>query len=147
MELPVTFKCKNQQIVGILHRPNDKEKHPAVILCHGLFSTKSEVKYVKLARALCKNNFVVLRFDFRGCGDSEGKEEDYCFSSEIEDIGAALKFLLRQKYVDKNRIGLLGHSHGGASVVFAASKYEKFIKSLVVSGAPAVPKKIGPKRK
>jgi alpha/beta superfamily hydrolase len=76
IEIPLTFKCEKQQIVGILHLPKEKRKIPLVILVHGWSANKLgtwNAFFVKAARGFSKNGFAVLRFDFRGSGDSEGR--------------------------------------------------------------------------
>jgi len=131
-EIPVTFKSKGQQIVGMLHSPNRK-KSPAIILCHGFSGSKTTPRgylFPRISRELCKKGFIVLRFDFRGCGDSEGKSEDYSYKTQLEDLGTGLDFLEKNPKVDKNRIGVLGHSVAGATVVIKAKEDER-IKCLV----------------
>jgi dipeptidyl aminopeptidase/acylaminoacyl peptidase len=116
MEAPVVFKSHGEQVVGMLHVPaRRKGKCPAVVFFHGFTGTKVEAHrlFVKMARALAKVGMVVLRFDFRGCGDSAGEFSQMTISREIEDARAALKFLRARPEVEKNRIGILGLSMGG----------------------------------
>lgn len=127
-EVPIAFQNEGKQIIGILHLPSTN-KSSAVILCHGLLRNKSDKILVDIARKLCKEKFIVLRFDFRGCGDSQGKSEDYCFDSEVSDIDAAIEFLKKVKNFNGN-IGILGHSRGGTSVILAAANRND-IKALI----------------
>lgn len=131
-ETPVTFRSKNKQIVGILHLPNRK-KSPVIIMCHGFTGSKIGTAYglfVQAAREFCKKGFAVLRFDFRGSGDSEGKFEDQTIETEVEDTKSALGFVKKIPTIDKNKIGIIGFSRGGAVAIIAASMY-KGIKCLV----------------
>jgi dipeptidyl aminopeptidase/acylaminoacyl peptidase len=129
-EIPVTFKSDEEQIVGILHYRG--KKAPALIFCHGFFDDKSKPLYVLTARRLARDGFNVLRFDFRGCGDSEGKQEDYCLSEEIKDLMSAIDFL--KKRVETDEIGVWGHSHGASVAIIAATQCEE-IGCVVASGA------------
>jgi alpha/beta superfamily hydrolase len=135
-EIPIAFHNRNQQIIGILHMP--KRKHaPAILICHGLFRNKSDKLLVDISRSLCKSGFIVLRFDFRGCGDSQGRTDNYCFDSEISDIKAAIKFL--HKIPEFNgKTGILGHSHGGTTVILASIIIKP--KCIVILAPVAYPK-------
>ena len=67
-EIPLTFKCENQQIVGMLHFPEKKGKIPLIVLVHGWSTNKLgtwNAFFVKAAREFSKK-YAVLRFDFRG---------------------------------------------------------------------------------
>jgi len=130
-EIPVTFKSHGKQIVGMLHLSN-KKRSLIIIVCHGFMGSHIGVwySYVELARELAKHGFAVLRFDFRGSGDSQGKFENQIIGVKLQDFDIALKFLSRFKSLDFNKVGVVGHSQGGAIANFAAGKH-KNIKSLV----------------
>lgn len=130
-ETPVTFKSHGKQIVGMLHLPH-KTNAPVIIACHGFMGNHIGVwySYVELARKLSENGFAVLRFDFRGSGDSEGKFEDQTIGAKLEDFDTALKFLSSYKSLNLTSVGIIGHSQGGVIANFAAIKH-KNIKCLV----------------
>jgi hypothetical protein len=137
MEFPVTFSSGDQQVVGILHLP-PATPAPGLIMCHGFTGHKAETHrlFVKAARELCKQGLVVLRFDFRGSGDSEGDFSEMTISREIEDAAAALDFLAARAETDENRLGLLGLSMGGAVAASLAGK-EPRLKALALWAAVA----------
>jgi len=82
-EVPFSFKNKNgHNLVGVLHLP-EKEKPPLVIICHGFQGTKTEKKIVLLARKLQEIGILVCRFDFEGCGDSEGDPKEITVENEV----------------------------------------------------------------
>lgn len=140
MEKPAIFKNKKgKQLVGIFHLPKRKGKFPGVIICHGFNGNKTQRKFVELGRELAKNDIATFRFDFYGSGDSEGNFEKMTIKQEIEDLNCAIKFLRRQKFIDKNKIGLLGHSLGALIATLSASKNSE-IKTLVLL-APALNQK------
>lgn len=116
METPVVFKSRGQQVVGMLHVPEQRRKRgPAVVMLHGFTGTKVESHrmFVKMARSLARAGIAALRFDFRGSGDSAGEFSTMTISGEIEDARAALKFIRRHPLVDPARAGVLGLSMGG----------------------------------
>jgi len=113
MEKPIVFKNTNgKQLVGILHLPKGKGKRPVVVICHGFGGTKTGRRYVKLARLLEKNKIASFRFDFEGCGDSEGELETITIKRQVSDLEAVINWALKQKNIDKNKIAFLGHSLG-----------------------------------
>src|SRR5207244_3810038 len=87
METPVTFECKGQQLVGMLHVPDGRGRFPAALLLHGFTASKTENHrmFVKLSRQLASQGIASLRFDFRGSGDSAGDSEDMTIRSEMAD--------------------------------------------------------------
>lgn len=112
-ESRVVFKNKNQELVGLLCMPK-KRNPPAILMVHGFGVDKDECgAFVEASKLLCENGFAVLRFDFRGSGESEGKHEDMAVTGEVSDLKKAIDFFLKQK-IDKKRLGLLALSHGAA---------------------------------
>ena len=134
METPVTFECKGQQIVGMLHLPDGRARVPGVLLLHGLTGHKAEIHrmFVKLARKLTAHGFGVLRFDFRGSGDSAGEFEEITISSQVCDAAAAIKFFGRQKRINPKRLALVGFSLGGAIAAQLVAREPSRVQSLVL---------------
>jgi dipeptidyl aminopeptidase/acylaminoacyl peptidase len=102
-------------------------------LCHGFTGNKLGTPYglfVQAAREFCKNGFAVLRFDFRGSGDSEGDFEGQTIATEIEDLDAALNFLGSVKNINHNKVGLVGHSRGGVIGILKTAD-DKKVRCLV----------------
>jgi len=96
---------------ALLEEPEDQEPHTAAVVCHPhpLYGGTMHNKVVyRIARGLRRSGAVVLRFNFRGVGRSEG-EHGY-LEGEIEDARAALDWL-RGRYP---RLGfaLAGFSFG-----------------------------------
>ena len=101
----VTFVSEGQRISGILHLP-EKENPPCVIASHGLLSSKDSEKYIALGNRLSQEGIAMLRFDFRGIGESEGRIEDDTVSRRIVDLGSAIDFVRSRRDLG-NRVGLL----------------------------------------
>jgi len=130
-EIPVTFKNeRGKNLSGIFHLPQ-KEKPPVVIICHGFQNTKSERKYVKLARILRKEGILVFRFDFECCGDSEGDPREITIEREISDLNSALKTILKEGDVDSRRIAFVAGSLGSLVVSLFVERFKITTKTLV----------------
>lgn len=137
---PVTFRNMNQQIIGILHTPDNigpGEKAPGILMLHGFTGNKTEAHrlFVHVARSLSEHGFVVLRFDFRGSGDSDGEFEDMTLPGEVSDAERALTFLLRQRNVDGSKVGVIGLSMGGRVAAILASKDRRVKFAVLYSPA------------
>jgi len=137
---PVTFSNKGQQLIGIFHMPDNlksEEKAPGIVMFHGFTGNRTEAHrlFVQVARRLSKSGFIVLRFDFRGSGDSDGEFEDMTVPDEVCDAEKALTFLIEQRNVDKERVGVLGLSMGGRVAAILASKDERVKFAILYSPA------------
>jgi uncharacterized protein len=85
------------RLEALLEEPDDRPPHTAAVLCHPhpLFGGTMHNKVVfRLARALRRTGMVVLRFNFRGVGLSQGEHGH--LEGEIEDARAALEWLRRR---------------------------------------------------
>jgi len=130
-EISLTFRNeKGRQLVGILHLP-EQEKPPLVIICHGFDGTKTDKKFVELGRALQKEGIATFRFDFEGCGDSEGRFEEMTIGKEVSDLNSALETVLRVRNLDSKKIALVGHSLGTVVASLFVKKFKTPVKTLV----------------
>jgi len=129
----VEFKSEGEKISGLLHIPAI-ENPPCVIASHGLLSSKSSEKYIALGEKLSENGIAMLRFDFRGVGESGGKLEDDTLSRRITDLGGAIDFMRSRRDLS-DRVGLLGSSLGGYVSLIRVSM-EKGIKAVVIWATP-----------
>jgi dipeptidyl aminopeptidase/acylaminoacyl peptidase len=129
----VSFISEGCKISGILHLP-EKENPPCVVASHGLLSSKNSEKYIALGERLSQEGVAMLRFDFRGIGESKGTEEDNTVSKKVADLGEAINFV-RSHPALTNRIGLLGSSLGGFLSLIKASM-DKEIRAIVIWATP-----------
>ena len=118
-------------LAGVFHSPREKAS-TCVITCHGLYSSKDSEKYVGIARRFCGEGLAVLRFDFRGCGESVGRFEETSLTGRMEDLEDALDFVQQQGC---ESVGLMGSSLGGTVAVLTAAKDER-VKALVTWATP-----------
>lgn len=138
MQKRVVFRnSRGQNLVGVLHAPTLGSKRvPSVIICHGFLANKDWKFIPAFSQAICEEGFAVLRFDFTGNGESEGKLTQGTYSQEISDLKCAINFLETVSYVDKKCIVVVGHSMGGAVATIAASQANR-IKVLIPIATPA----------
>ncbi|MDP6641850.1 MAG: alpha/beta hydrolase [Candidatus Nanoarchaeia archaeon] len=142
-EEKVSFKNKKgKKIVGILHTPKKEHIHhkiPCVIICHGFTGFKEETHLVNLSKELEDYDIASLRCDFTNSGESEGSWEGLKTSEEIEDLKSIIDYVEQIDFVDKNKIGVAGHSLGGLVSIITASQDFR-IKVLVTLAAVDDPK-------
>lgn len=113
MEEIIVVKNKNgKQLVGVLHLPKKGDKFPLVIICHGYNGTKTQKKFTKLARNLVKEKIACFRFDFEGCGDSEGDFRKATIKNEVLDLKVVFDEVNKRKDIDVNNVSFVGHSLG-----------------------------------
>ena len=140
---PVTFYSEGCKLVGDLYRPADLQsgdtragivlrpgapRGPAgsgdtragIVLCHGYTGVK-DLYLPDNARVLTEAGYMVLAFDYKGWGESEGPRTRLAPYSRVADVQAALTFLGAQPQVDEKRLGIYGTSYGGATVVWTGA--------------------------
>jgi dipeptidyl aminopeptidase/acylaminoacyl peptidase len=123
MSKPVTFFSEGVRLTGDLFLPadlNSGERRAGIVLCHGYTGVRS-IYLPDNARLLADAGYVVLTFDYKGWGDSDGPKTRLAPYSRVADVQAALTFLGAQPEVDPGRLGIYGTSYGGATVVFVAA--------------------------
>jgi len=121
-----------------LEMPLTKKPDAYAVFAHVFTGSKNLSATRHISRALTLNGIAVLRFDFTGLGDSEGDFSDTNFTSNVEDLLAASKYL--EDNYEAPKI-MIGHSLGGAASVFAASKLDN-IQAVATVGAPSEPEHV-----
>lgn len=91
---------------------------PTIVVLHGVKQNRTDV--VRTAVVLRKAGFNILLFDGRGHGNSGGKFVTYGFY-ERRDVETALNWLVGEKHIDKELIGLAGESMGAAIALQVAA--------------------------
>ena len=123
MSKPVSFYSEGVKLAGDLFLPADVkpgDRRAGIVLCHGYTGVRS-IYLPDNARVLAEAGYVVMSFDYKGWGDSEGPKSRLAPYSRVADVQAALTFLGAQPEVDAARLGIYGTSYGGATVVFVAA--------------------------
>jgi fermentation-respiration switch protein FrsA (DUF1100 family) len=123
MSKPVNFYSEGVRLAGDLFLPSDLkpgQKRAGIVLCHGYTGVRN-LYLPDNAQVLNEAGYVVLTFDYKGWGDSEGPKSRLAPYGRVADVQAALSFLAVQPEVEPARLGLYGTSYGGATVVWVAA--------------------------
>ncbi len=114
-ESALSFDCEGHTLAGILHAPARPCDVGVVVIVGGpQYRAGSHRQFVLLARDVASAGFAVLRFDYRGMGDSDGARRG--FDAVTADVGAALtEFQLRVPAV--RRVVLWGLCDGASAAL------------------------------
>lgn len=133
----VRFTSGDLAIAGTITRRVGGRDCPGVVLLHaaGLHARRD---YQAFADSLATHGIVVLAYDMRGTGDSEGAPTPASFEEQAQDARAALEILRSQSDVDGRQVGLWALSRGGyvAPIVAVADPKLAF---LIVISSPGLP--------
>lgn len=146
MERQLTISHEQLELTATLHYPSFNEgrtgdgKHPVIVICHGFVGSRIGVDrlFVKTARALAAEGNFVLRFDYGGCGESNGNYGELGFDSMVEQTRTILDYASDLDCIDPARITLLGHSLGGVVAIMTAVK-DRRVKRLILWSAVGYP--------
>lgn len=145
MELQIEIPFDDIKLAATLHKPLKQQRHnqsgyPLVIICHGFIGNRIGVDrlFVKASRDLAAHGYMVLRFDYAGCGESFGDYGNSKMDDLIRQTHHVIDHAIQYQEVDPGRVTLLGHSLGGAVATLAAVNHPK-IKSLVLWAPVAHP--------
>jgi uncharacterized protein len=109
------FDCDGDALFGILARPSQPARVGVVVIVGGPQTrVGSHRQFVLLSRALAASGFAVLRFDYRGMGDSEGAARDFLAVSA--DIGHAITALQTQ-VPEVQQVALWGLCDGASAAL------------------------------
>ncbi len=151
MQRATSFYSEGCKIAADLYLPDTgSQKMPAVVLAHG-FSGIKELLLPAYGERLSAAGFVVLAFDYRGFGGSEGERGRLVPIEQMADIRNAITFLQTLPEVNADAIGLWGSSFGGANSLRVAAVDER-VKALVAqltfaSGRRMVTGKMSPEER
>ncbi|MEP6712008.1 MAG: alpha/beta hydrolase [Ferruginibacter sp.] len=136
-EKKVTFKNGKTVLAGELILPEGNGPFPVIIQTHGSGEETRESSR-GLAYPFASNGIASLIYDKRGCGESSGKEWRASFNDYADDLLAGAAYVSTLPEINKNRVGLFGHSQGGWVVPLAYSKKPGLISFCIISAANAV---------
>lgn len=139
-EVAFFFSGERGRIFGVLHIPESGQRQEGFVFCYPCFEEKLWVQrvYVSLARQMAARGFHVLRFDFRGHGDSDGDFADAGVATRLSDLDRAVA-RLREKIGTEGRISLLGLRFGALLAATYAEQHAEIERIVLwdpmVSGA------------
>lgn len=134
----ISFKNDTITFSATLTVPQNIKNAPVAIILSGTGKQDRDgtmaghKMFADIADYLSSHGIAVLRFDDRGTGKSTGVYETATTENFAEDGLAALKALKKRKDINPNKIGMIGHSEGGAAMSIAAARCKdiKFMVSL-----------------
>ena len=136
METRLKFESeKGFSLSGILHQSDIVDTQAYAILAHCFTCTKSLKAGKKIAETLASSGIATLRFDFTGLGASKGQFAETSFSTDVDDLQSAAKFLTKNYAAPQV---MIGHSLGGTAVLAAASHIES-LNAVATIGSPSTP--------
>src|SRR5688572_12970226 len=117
----VEWQVDGDMVRGHLHQPAGKraERHPLLVMMHGLAS--SSVEFYDFPEKLANGGYAVLTLDYRGHGASTGMRGFLSKERARNDVEAGIEAMEKEYQIDTGRIGLVGHSTGGALALHVAS--------------------------
>lgn len=141
-------------IAGTLTLPKSEGPHPVALLISGSGAQDRDETiaghkpFAVIADRLTREGVAVLRVDDRGVGGTSRGKADPTTDDFAGDVLAGVEFLAADPRIDPERIGLIGHSEGGAIAPLVASRSKKvaFVVLLAgpgVSGAELLVEQVG----
>ena len=129
----ISFEAKGLTFEGVVAQPEGLSGPlPAVVVCHPHPQRGGNMDnnvVLTLAYALVDQGFAILRFNFRGVGNSQGQHTEG--ESEYQEVLGALDVMKSWPGVDRGRLGLAGYSFG-ASVILGSASLQKKARALAL---------------
>lgn len=130
-ESAVVFPCCGENLLGILAQPEVANKTGVLIIVGGpQYRVGSHRQFLLLSRELASEGYPVMRFDYRGMGDSTGDLKG--FEHVSADIGAAIDtFLAQSRAVE--RVVLWGLCDAAsASLLYVDATSDQRVAGLIL---------------
>jgi pimeloyl-ACP methyl ester carboxylesterase len=129
---PFFFGSGAERLFGVYHEPTsmaDRDEGVVIAAPYGRELMKTHRALRQLAIRLARAGFHVLRFDYRGCGDSAGEAESFDLAAWVEDLQAAADELKDRTGV--GRVAFVGLRLGG-TVALLAGVRRRDVEALVL---------------
>ncbi len=114
------------------------KKYPLIVFPHGGVHANFDTYYTHIIRELMAQEYVVVAAEYRGStgyGRSMYEKIDYG-GREIADVKASRDFIVENcDFIDPNRIGIIGWSHGGLLALMNVFDYPQSYK-VAYAGVP-----------
>lgn len=125
----LTMQCMGEALLGVVSKPDCRSKLGVVVVVGGpQYRVGSHRQFVLLARCLASAGYPVLRFDYRGMGDSGGAVRS--FDAVDDDIAAAID-TLQTACPEVEQVILWGLCDGAtASVLYCGATHDVRVAGL-----------------
>ena len=144
-----TFHNKEYELNGLLSVPNLPGKLPLIVIIGESGPTDKDGSYDEnkpykdLAWGMATNGYVVFRYDKRSINysimlmrDKMSYTSFTCREDYLDDLYKAMDTLESFKYIDKDRVYVLGHGQGGMLLPLVA-KERREVKGIIMMGSNA----------
>ncbi|MDR0749910.1 MAG: alpha/beta fold hydrolase [Tannerellaceae bacterium] len=129
------------RLAGTLTLPEGTDGATAVVLISGSGPQNRNEEmmghkpFLVLADYLTRQGIAVLRFDDRGVEESQGDYSKATLADFATDVTAAVAYLKTRREINRDKIGLIGHSEGGGiAFMLASQKVPAFVVTLAGMG-------------
>ena len=121
-ERPICFECDGIPEVGVFHPASGKRHRRGIVMVVGggpQYRVGGHRQLVLWSRRLAREGFPVLRFDYRGMGDSHGEFRGFEYIDD--DIRAAIDRLFAEA-PEAREVVLWGECDAAAAILFYAHR-------------------------
>jgi len=135
--------AKDVKLNGILSYPTEGDNFPVAILIAGsgnldMDETIADHKiFFVISDYLVKKGIAVLRYDKRGSGKSTGRFDLATTEDFASDVEAVIEYLKTKPFLNKQKIGVIGHSEGG-EISFMLGAKRNDISYIVSMAGPGI---------
>ncbi|WP_126452206.1 alpha/beta hydrolase family protein [Sulfuriflexus mobilis] len=118
-----------------LDLPDTHTPRAYALFSHCFTCSRNLKSFHVICEELARQGIAVLRFDFTGIGDSEGRFSQTNFATDVDDIVAVAEYMAANYAPVKL---LIGHSMGGTAMLHAAARIPSCTAAVTLA-APADP--------
>ncbi len=123
---------RGERLAGIMDWPVTESPRAFATFSHCFTCGKDLKANVHIARRLAEHGFCVLRYDFTGIGESQGDFSQTNFTTNCDDLRAAVAFLTREFSPPQL---LVGHSMGGTATAVTANEFDS-VRAVATLASP-----------
>ncbi len=127
-------------LYGMLHRPSNfdpTKQYPLLVSVYAGPATNGARESFTPPSALAEFGFLVATLDARSAAGRGKRFLDAIYGklgvTEVDDLAAGVRALGARPYVDKNRVGIFGHSYGGYASALCLLRYPDVFQAASAS--------------
>jgi len=128
-----SFACQQTTCSAEMWLPSQMpagQKPPVIVMAHG-FGGLKHWGLPAFAERFVKAGFAVVRFDYRGFGQSGGQPRRVVDGQEhVKDWLSAIDAISQRPEVDGQRLGIWGTSYSGGQVLVAGAERPQVVKAV-----------------